>query len=124
FAVAARHDLLWSDDRRHTFALGRVLAAEVPPTAPLVAYRLTPAVYVYASARAIPRLATSAALTRLAGQTAAPLWLLMETRDARAIAALGSLEPVHLMPTGAPERSGLYRFSLRQGMPRDAADHD
>ena len=60
--MAATHGVLWSDDRRHTAALGASAAEQVPASAPLFAYRLTPAVYVYETQRRIPRLAEPGAL--------------------------------------------------------------
>ncbi|MEQ8494363.1 MAG: hypothetical protein RLW42_09115, partial [Gammaproteobacteria bacterium] len=117
FAIAARQGLLWSDDRRHTYALGSALGDIVADAAPLYAYRLTPAVYVYASNRSIPRLADPPALQAALARAREPLWVLMETREAKAVATLGQLEPVHLMPVGAPDRSGLYRLSAPEKPP-------
>ena len=115
FAVAATHGVLWSDDRRHTAALGASAAEQVPASAPLFAYRLTPAVYVYETQRRIPRLAEPGVLAaRLAQAPGGALWLLMETREAVAVSGLGRLEPIRLMPAGAPDRAGLYRLGQRR----------
>ena len=113
FVKFSDSDLFWSADRRNKHALARSIAATVAPHAPLVTLNLTPAVYVYETARPIPRLESTFELDRDMEQRPDPaLYVITYAARGEALARRYNLEEIHAMPEGAGDRAALYRISI------------
>lgn len=108
FGLFAESERFWSADRLNKQALATAVAARAPAGGPLVAFRLTPAVYVWTANRAIPRVNDPAALARLTD--GGPVWTLMPVEEVASLPARLSAAPLVLMPAGADDRAGLYRI--------------
>lgn len=107
FAGHAGGPPLWSTDRFNKHALAEQVVQHVSPAEVLVAFRLTPAVYVYETGRAIPRLERPAALAA-AYEPVAPkcLYVLTEASNAETPAFV---EMVTMKPE-SDDRAGLYCY--------------
>ena len=113
FVEFADSDLFWSADRRNKHALARTIAGTVAPDAPLVTLDLTPAVYVYATGRSIPRRQSTFELDRDMKRLTDPaLYVITYTARSEALARRYNLEQIHTMPEGADDRAALYRISI------------
>lgn len=104
---------LWSADRRNKAELAEMTAQLVDREAPLVAYRLTPEVYVYATGRSIARRNDPGQVRQIARSASKrAVFVLTETRYVTDLSADFEVEPLHLMPEGAGDRAGLYHLKL------------
>ena len=113
FVEFADSDLFWSADRRNKHALAQSIAATVVPDASLVTLNLTPAVYVYATGRSIPRRQSTAELDRDMERLPDPaLYVITYTARGEALARRYNVEQIHAMPEGADDRAALYRISI------------
>ncbi len=115
YVIPQTSDQLWSADRHNKTVLAEATAKLVNPDEPLVTYRLTPEVYVYTSARRIPRMSDLAALHQFARSTREHLiFVLTQTRYVGELSRDFDVEPLRLMPPEADDRAGLYRVKLRE----------
>ena len=113
FVLHASGTLLWSEDRYNKAALAESARQIIPMGALLVAYDLTPVVYVYLSQRPIERVRNPERLASLARiREDQSLYVLCETRHRPVLETLGSLVVLAEMPPGADDRAGLYRMRL------------
>lgn len=108
FGLFADSQRFWSADRLNKQALATAVLARAPAGSRLVAFRLTPAVYVWTANRPIPRVDDPGALARLS--EGGPVWTLMPADEADSLPATLSASPLAVMPVGADDRAGLYRI--------------
>lgn len=115
FGLFAESGRFWSADRRAKAALAQTLAATAAPDTRLAALHATPAVYVWAVNRPIPRLASTAALG--AWLEGGPGWVLMPVATAAGLPPGLSATPVAVMPAQAPDRAGWYAVAEAESAP-------
>ncbi len=113
FASFADSDLFWSADRRNKHALARSIAQTIAPDEPLVTLNLTPAVYVYATGRPIPRFESTRELDVAMEQLPDPVvYVITYAARGAALARRYNLELIDAMPEGAGDRAALYRIAV------------
>jgi 4-amino-4-deoxy-L-arabinose transferase-like glycosyltransferase len=111
-ATLAATPLAWSTERYERRALA-LRAAAIPAGIPLVAWQVTPNVYVYYTDRAIARVRTASELVQRA--RAAPEGEIAVLAPAAAVPGLrawGTVEPVAAMAIAPAKSSALIRFRV------------
>jgi 4-amino-4-deoxy-L-arabinose transferase-like glycosyltransferase len=113
FVRFADSPMLWSADRFARAGFAETVSRIVPPQAPLVAYKLTPAIYIQASGRSIPALRDLAQLRQWRdGDTGSVRYVLTLPKFRREILTAFQVRTLVAMPRSVGDAAVLYQVEL------------